>query len=429
MPPSSPHGSPNSMLQTAVLIAKREYLERIRSKAFRISTVLMPLLFAAIFGVGAFSATHLSSGSHIVIASNDPALAASVRDELVSLKKSPPQVEVMAPATETDLDSLARRVEDKQIDGYLWLQSKPGDVQPTAVYASRSSTDLSGQGRMQDAIGHAVLRTQLKQRGMAGADMDKLLNPVDIKTVQVKNGRAIASNSENNFWAAYAMMFLLYFSVSFYGLNVGRSVIEEKTSRIFEVLLSSVKAESLMIGKLLGVGAAALTQLGIWFSILAFYAGSQVAANSGIHGIASLGIQPVQLIFFVVYFILGFLFYSALSCGLGATMSTEQEMNQFAIIILLPLILSSTMFTYVLFNPSAPLSVALSLFPPCTPIIMCLRMAAQMPPLSQLIASVVLMLLSIYLVLWLASRVYRIGILMYGKRPNLPEMIRWMRYS
>ena len=98
------------------------------------------------------------------------------------------------------------------------------------------------------------------------------------------------------------MMFLLYFSVSFYGLNVGRSVVEEKTSRIFEVLLSSVKAESLMIGKLLGVGAAALTQLGIWFALVAFYAGSQMAAKAGIHGVASLGIQPIQVVFFLIYF-------------------------------------------------------------------------------------------------------------------------------
>ena len=424
-----PEVTSHSMLQTALLIAKREYVERVRSKAFRISTVLMPLLFAVIFGVGAFSATHLASESHIVIASNDAELAGRVRDELVHLKKSPPHVEVNAPATESDLPALSQRVEEKQIDGYLWLQSTPGKVQPEATYVSHSSTDLNGESRMQDAIEQAVLRAQLQQRGIANGDVTRLLKPVDIKTLQVKNGKAVDSNSQQNFWAAYAMMFLLYFSVSFYGLNVGRSVIEEKTSRIFEVLLSSVKAESLMIGKLLGVGAAALTQLGIWFGIFALYAGSQLAASAGIHGFASLGIQPTQLVFFVVYFVLGFLFYSALSCGLGATMSTEQEMNQFGIIILLPLILSSTMFTYVLFNPSAPLSVALSLFPPCTPIIMCLRMAAQMPPLSQLIISVVLMLASIYAVLWLSSRIYRIGILMYGKRPNLPEMIRWMRYS
>jgi ABC-2 type transport system permease protein len=419
----------SSIFQTALLIAKREYLERIRSKAFRISTVLMPVLFGLIFGIGAFSVSHLGGSSHLVVVSDDAKLANGVRDELVHLKHDPPRVEVQAPATQADVDTLAQRVEDKQIDGYLWLQTTPGEAMPKAVYASRSSTDLTSEGHMQDAVGQAVLRARLQERGLPPDEVGKLLKPADVQTLQVKNGKAVQSDSKKSFWAAYIMMFLLYFSVTFYGLNAGRSVVEEKTSRIFEVLLSSVKAESLMIGKLLGVGGVALTQLGIWFAIGAFYAGSQLAASQGIHGVASLGIQPIQLVFFVIYFVLGFLFYSALSCGLGATMSTEQEMNQFAIIIMLPLMLSFMMFTYVLGNPSSALSVGLSLFPPCTPLIMCLRMGVQMPPMWQLLVSVALMIVAIYIVLWIASRIYRIGILMYGKRPNMPEMIRWMRYS
>jgi ABC-2 type transport system permease protein len=416
-------------MHSALLIAKREYLERIRSKAFRISTVLMPLLFGLIFGIGAFSASHLSGDTHIVVASNDAQLAAAVRDQLATIKNSPPHVDVQAPATEADLDALAARVEAKQIDGYLWLQVTSGDQQPKVVYATRSSTDPSGESRMQDAVSQALLSSRLRASGLQPDEVSKLLKPIDVQTLQVKNGKVIQSDSMRNFWAAYVMMFLLYFSVMFYGLNSGRSVVEEKTSRIFEVLLSSVKAESLMIGKLLGVGGVALTQLGIWVGLASIYAGSSMAASMGIHGLASVGIQPIRLVFFVIYFILGFLFYSSLSCGLGATMSTEQEMNQFGIVITLPLILSFVMFTYVLTNPSSALSVGLSLFPPCTPLIMCLRMGVQTVPPWQLALSVVLMILAIYLVLWLASRIYRIGILMYGKRPNLPEMMRWMRYS
>jgi ABC-2 type transport system permease protein len=282
---------------------------------------------------------------------------------------------------------------------------------------------------MTDAVSHALLRSRLQQQGVSPPEINSLLKSIDIQRLQVKDGKAIESNGQKSFWAAYCMMFLLYFSVTFYGLNVGRSVVEEKTSRIFEVLLSSVKPESLMIGKLLGVGAAALTQLGIWFAVASVYAGSQLAAKAGVHGLASLGIQPIQITFFLIYFLLGFLFYSALSAGLGSAMSTEQEMNQFQIIIVLPLIIAFTLFSYVLASPSSALSVGLSLFPPCTPLIMCLRMGVQMPPMWQLVLSVVLMVLAIYIVLWIASRIYRIGILMYGKRPNLPEMMRWMRYS
>jgi ABC-2 type transport system permease protein len=415
-------------MHNALLIARREYLERIRSKAFRISTVLIPLIFGGIFGIAVFSATHMGGDAHIVIASNDMQLANGVRDELVHGENPPSKVEVQSPANQSDINALVGRVDSKQIDAYVWLHTEPGETQPEVVYATRSSTDLNGD-RIRDAVGQALLRGRLLERGMQTDEISKLLKNVEIQRVQVKNGSAVESNGKKSFWAAYGMMFVLYFSVIFYGLNVGRSVVAEKTSRIFEVLLSSVKAESLMIGKLLGVGAAALTQLGIWFAALSIYAGSQMAVSMGVHGIASLGIQPIQVVFFLLYFILGFLFYSALSAGLGAAMSTEQDMNQFQMIIMLPLIASFTLFSYVLASPSSPLSVGLSLFPPCTPLIMCLRMGIQMPPLWQLILSIVLMIVAIYVVVWIASRIYRIGILMYGKRATLPEMIRWMRYS
>jgi ABC-2 type transport system permease protein len=415
-------------MHSALLIARREYLERVRSRAFRISTVLIPVIFAGILGVAVFSALHTGGDAHIVVAADDLQLANGVRDELARSENPPGQVEVQSPATRSDINTLVRRVDSKQIDAYVWLRVEPGGQAPSVVYATRSSTDLNGE-RIRDAVSHALLRSRLRERGIQANDIADLLANIDIRRLQVKNGSAVESSGQQSFWAAYGMMFLLYFSVAFYGLNVGRSIVEEKTSRIFEVLLSSVKAESLMIGKLLGVGAAALTQLGIWFAIAAVYASSQMAARVGVHGIASLGIQPLQIIFFVLYFILGFLFYSALSAGLGAAMSTEQEMNQFQIIIMLPLIIAFTLFSYVLASPNSPLSVGLSLFPPCTPMIMCLRMGIEMPPLWQLVLSIVLMVVAIYLVMWIASRIYRIGILMYGKRATFPEMIRWMRYS
>jgi ABC-2 type transport system permease protein len=415
-------------MRNALLIARREYLERIRSKAFRISTILIPIIVAGIVGIAVFSATHTGGDGRLVIACNDEQLANTVRNELVHTEKSAGEVEVVSPASQSDIDALIERVDTKQIDGYVWLQTKADDAQPGVVYATRSSTDLNGDS-IRDAVNHALLRNRLQERGIQAEEVNELLTNIDIQRMQVKDGRAVESNGQQSFWAAYGMMFLLYFSVIFYGLNVGRSVVEEKTSRIFEVLLSSVKAESLMIGKLLGVGAAALTQLGIWIAIVVFFAGSQMATRSGVHGMASLGIQPTQIIFFLLYFVLGFLFYSAVSAGLGAAMSTEQEMNQFQIIIMLPLIIAFTLFSYVLASPNSLLSVGLSLFPPCTPLIMCLRMGIQMPPLWQLILSVVLMVAAIYVVVWVASRIYRIGILMYGKRPTLPEMIRWMRYS
>ncbi len=212
-------------------------------------------------------------------------------------------------------------------------------------------------------------------------------------------------------------------------MNVARSVVEEKTSRIFEVLLSTCRPESLMAGKLLGVGAAGLTQLGIWFVAAVVLTGSSLGAALGKEGLAAFGITGVQLIFFAIYFLLGFLFYSALAAGFGASVSTEQEIQQFSMIIVMPLLVGLILITYILANPSATPVVLLSLFPPCTPVVMYLRMSSQMPPWWQLALSVVMLLVFIWAALWVASKIYRVGILMYGKRATFPEMLRWMRYS
>jgi ABC-2 type transport system permease protein len=256
-----------------------------------------------------------------------------------------------------------------------------------------------------------------------------LLQDVDLKTQQVKNGTAVAADASKGFWGAYVMAFMLYFAVVFYGVNVAHSVVAEKTSRVFEVILSSAKAESLMLGKLLGVGAVGLTQMAIWIVFIFLLSASSLWMTLGLGGLAAYGVTPLQLIFFVLYFILGFFFYSALSAGLGATVSQESEVQQFSMIIALPQVLGLALIAYILSNPGAWPVVLLSLFPPCTPIVMCLRMAAMAVPVWQLALSLALMVLSIYGMMWVATRIYRVGILMYGKRPTLPEMLRWLKYS
>jgi ABC-2 type transport system permease protein len=137
----------------------------------------------------------------------------------------------------------------------------------------------------------------------------------------------------------------------------------------------------------------------------------------------------LQLAFFVIYFLLGFLFYSALAAGFGASVSTEQEIQQFSMIIVMPLLVGLILMTYILANPTALPVVLLSLFPPCTPVVMYLRISQQVPPWWQLALSVILMVAFIWAAIWVASKIYRVGILMYGKRATLPEMVRWMRYS
>jgi ABC-2 type transport system permease protein len=428
-------------MREALLIAKREYLERVRSKAFRISTVLIPLVFAGVFGMGAFSGKMASGARNIVVASNDPVLAQCVSTELqrVHTRRGDAgdnqnaaarlQVEVQAPVTESDLAALNHQVESKAIDGYLWLNAMPGQAVPEATYVSRGSADFIGADKMQGAIGDALVREALMNHGVAGGLADALLRDVDLKTRQVKNGKAVVSDASKGFWGAYIMAFILYFAVVFYGMNVAHSVVAEKTSRVFEVLLATAKPESLMAGKLLGVGAAGLTQMAVWITAVLLLSASAVGAELGQGGLAAYGVTPEQLVFFILYFLLGFFFYSALSAGFGATVSQESEVQQFSMVLVMPQLAGLILMVYILGNPSAWPVVLLSLFPPCTPIVMCLRMSAMVVPWWQLALSVVLMVAATYGVLWVASRIYRVGILMYGKRPTLPEMIRWLSYS
>jgi len=383
-------------------------------------------------GLSATCASGTVAGTTLAIASNNTALARAVAAEMQkaepdSAKAKEP--EVVAPVSEAQRAELNRRVQDKTLDGYLWLEQKPGSAAPEATFISRSAGDLFSLGGIESAVNRGLEREQLLRHGATSAEIEAATHHPDIQTMQIREGRLVPSNSLKSFFGAYAMMFLIYFTVVFYGMNVARSVVEEKTSRIFEVLLSTVKPQSLMAGKLLGVGAAGLTQLGIWFVLISAVVGTSAAASAGPKGLAAFGIHPLQLFFLAAYFLLGFFFYSALSAGLGASVSQESEVQQFNILLVLPQVIGLVLIVYILSNPGAWPVVLLSLFPPCTPIVMCLRMAAMTVPAWQLALSLVLMVLAIYGVAWFASRIYRVGILMYGKRPTLPEMLRWIKYS
>ncbi len=416
-------------MHSILLIAKREFTERVRSKVFRITTILVPLGFLLMVGGIALLSKKVTGLNQIAIASNSAALASTMEDQLKNGEHPPASVEVVAPATEADRARLIAELGANKVDGVLWLTQAPGETQPTAAYYTRSSSDVLAQARLESALGRATVREQLVQKGMSVDEAKSLVKPIDISILQVKKGEVVKTDATRSYFGIYALVMVLYVAVLFYGTDVARSVTEEKGTRIIEVLLSSAPADSLMMGKLLGVGGAALTQVALWVLLTLGFAGSGLAAQVGMHGLSSLGINVTELIFFLVFFLLGFFFYSSLSAALGSTANSAQEVQQFAFIIIAPLVIAVFMMSYVMSNPSAPLSVVMSLIPPFTPIIMYLRICSQMPPVWQLALSIALMVASIWGMVWLAARIYRIGILMYGKRPNIPEILRWLRYS
>lgn len=419
----------NGLLRNTLLIAKREYLERIRSRVFRITTLLVPVCMGGLAVLGGLGGKKLEDVQGIAIVSSSPQLAGEIKATLEEDQQRPRNIELYAPATQADRTLLTQQIASHQIDGYLDVEMVPGKPQPEATWVSSSSVDFFRREQMGTALRSALIRQVLLARGVDDDQIDQLMQRIPLKTMQVKNGAVVASNSERSFAGAYGLILLLYGAVLIYGINIARSVVEEKTSRIFEVLLSTASSDSLMLGKLLGVGAVGLTQMAIWAALIGLYAGSAFAASQGIHGMASLGLTRMELISFPIFFLGGFFLYSGLAAALGSSVSAEQEVQQFSFILISPLVVSVVLLPYVLGNPSSTVSVVLSLLPPFTPIIMYMRICSQTPPLWQIALSIGLLAASVAAMVWLAARIYRVGVLMYGKRATLPEMLRWLRYS
>jgi ABC-2 type transport system permease protein len=418
-------------MRNVILVAKREYLEQIRGRAFRMTTILVPAAFAFIIAIGYFSSLGLGSNKHVAIAADSAVLADAIRDQMLSEKDAKATVDVVAPASEADRAALLKKVQNKSIDGYLSIETSPAsaDVLPTATYYSPSSGDFTTNSRLRDAVNNAIVNERLIRGGMKQTDAETIDKGVKIATFQVKkDGSVVKSNALASFYKGYVMAILLSMTTVMYGLNVARSIIQEKTSRIFEVMLSISKPGDLLAGKLVGVGLVGLTQILIWviagaIIIATPFATAQMTGDFAVH------VTWVEGVLFPIYFVLGYFLYSSLFAGLAATCETEQELQMFTPLAAVPIWLSFSMILLITNDSNSVWSVLISLFPPCTPIVMFLRMGSEIPPFWQIGLSIALMIFSIWGVLWISSRLYRVGILMYGKRATLPEILRWIRYS
>jgi ABC-2 type transport system permease protein len=415
-------------MRNLMLVARREYLEQIRGRAFKVTTILIPALFGLIIFIMYVAGRGASGAKHIVIASNDAALASNVRDQLAAHNEAKSQFEVLTPAAPGDRAVLVDRVRTKSIDGFLWVEAPEGQV-PKAVYESQSSGDFITDARLGSALNHALVRRRLASTGIPAGNIEAMLKDVDIETLQVsREGKEVRSNAMSSFWKGYVMAILLSMTTMIYGMNVARSIIQEKTSRIFEVMLAITRPSDLLGGKLIGVGAVGLTQIAIWV-IAAMAIASYPAAMAIMSGNLSIHFSWVEGVLFPVYFVLGYLLYASLFAGLAASCETEQELQMYTPLAALPIWLSFALIVLVVNNPDSAISIAASLFPATAPIIMMLRMGSQMPHSWEFATSIGVMIASIWIVLLISARLYRVGILMYGKRATLPELLRWLRYS
>jgi ABC-2 type transport system permease protein len=415
-------------MRNILLVAKREYLEQIHGRAFIVSTVLVPLLIVALLGWSSITNRKAASGKHVAIAADSAVVAKAIRRELLDDKEAKYTVDVAAPASEQDRAALQKQVQSKTIDGLLVLKTS-SDGAATATYTSLASGGFANISGLRSALNRAVANERMVAVGMKQADADVALRPVPVETLQMdKDGKTGESKGVTPLFKALMMAFLLSMPIMLYGLDMARAIIEEKTSRIFEVLLAIARPDDLLAGKLVGVGAVGLTQIAIWILVATLFMGSAIAATV-LTGDFAIHFSWMEGLFFPVFFLLGFALFSAMFSGLAATCETSQDLQKFMALAIIPLYLSMGMIPVLLKDPNSTWSVAASLCPITSPYVMLPRMGMEAVPLWQIAVSIGLLILTIWGVLWFSSRLYRVGILMYGKRATLPELVRWLRYS
>jgi len=415
-------------MRNILLIAKREYLEQIRGRAFKISTIALPLVIAALLTFSYYLDHKANAGRHIAIVADDAALAGQVRQQMLDDKWAQYKVDVTAPASSEQRDELQRQVRAKAIDGVLAIDtSDPNKI--TATITSLSVADVSAYGSLQNALNRGVINERMIASGMSQAEADAMLARVSIEALRLdENGKIGKSNGSATVIKATLMLIMLSIPIMLYGLDMARAIIEEKTSRIFEVMLAVAKPGDLLAGKLLGVGGVGITQIAIWVAGATVFMGTALAASL-LTGDIAIHFSWAEGIFFPIYFVLGFALFSAIFSGLAASCETSQDLQKFMWVAIVPLYTAMGMLPVMIKDPNSAWSIAATLCPLTSPYVAVSRMGMTTVPLWQSALSVILLVLAIWGTLWFSSRLYRIGILMYGKRATIPEMLRWLRYS
>ncbi len=415
-------------------VIKREYIQAVRTKGFVIATILVPVLMVAVFGIPILVSL-ISVGDQKTIGVIDLSQgiykAFEKRLEGHKLKDGKRRyiLEKVRPSADIEelRESLRKEILDKKLSAYIFI---PEDISQggEAQYASLHTTDFEETENIKGALNSVVIEKRLRKEGLDPQKIGKYLQGVKLTAIKVtKKGEE--KDTGGTFAYSYILVLTLYMSLIFYGTAIMRGALEEKTSRVVEVVLSSLKPFQLMAGKILGIGAVGFTQFSIWavFGIFAFRYGKSKIPIGADFNIPSVPIYV--FVYFIVFFLLGFFLYSTFFAAIGSMVNSEKEAQQFQTPVIMFLVVPVLLMMFVLRSPNSTLSVVLSMIPLFAPILMLMRVCVLFPPFIQVGGSIVLLILSIMFMIWLASKIYRVGILMYGKPPKLKEIAKWVKYG
>jgi len=438
-----------------LLIIQREYLSRVKKKSFIVMTLLTPIIIAGFYGVAIYFSIQGISGTSNKIA--------VVSENKTLLEKLPTSKNRNYQYVDQSLKEMKSSLKNGTYDYVLYLPDFDLNHPDGIQLLGNKQAGLTLSSKISDDIEELIRNQKLKTSGIAQEELDKLKTSVDIDTKKIsETGKEEDSSAGASTIIAYVSGILMFMFIMLYGVQVMRGVIEEKTNRIIEVMISSVKPFQLMMGKIIGIALVGLTQFVLWIVLTASIStvamkmlvndkdikettmqasvqaknmpSAQVAAANtpGIGNIqkslANLELTKIISVF-IFFFIGGYLFYSALYAAIGSAVDSETETQQFMFPVMMPLLFGYILSLSVVTNdPYGPMAFWLSIIPFTSPIAMMVRLPYGVPD-WQLMLSMGLMVIGFVGTVWVASRIYRVGILMYGKKASFKEMIKWFAYK
>lgn len=411
-------------LHDALVIARREFAERARSRWFLAITLLGPIGMIALIVVPALLIGN-PAGTRVEIVDRTGALAEPLVTALTAARWKPA---VVSPGT-PDAEEMAR-IRDRTINGFVTIPADALDG-GTIVYRGDNGSNQIVQVMLREIVRLAVQTERGKRAGVAGDKLAAIIQPAHFDPQQT-NGKSEATSGDVSFWIGYAIAYLLLIAILVYAVAVLRSVVQEKTSRVMELMVATVKPRSLMAGKILGVGGAGLVQLVIWLVMAALTLAyrDQILGAFGVPAgkmaLPSLTFDVIAIV--LAYFVLGYFFYASMYAAVGAMVSTEQDAQQVQVPVMLLLMVGFASMTAVSGDPRGVAATVVTMIPFWSPLLMPMRYVLGGATPVDIVISLAILGVSTVLIARAAAKIYRIGVLMYGKRPGAQELLRWLRY-
>lgn len=412
-------------LRDMFVIARREFLERVQSKWFAVITVLGPIGMVAMVLIPALIAGRGAEGAKVEIVDQTGVIAQPLSEGLMVLKWKPA---IIAPETPDPIEM--GRIRDNKINGFITIPKDALDG-GQILYRGDNASSQVVQITLHQLVSQVVQSERGKRAGIARSTLDAVLARPNFEAKHT-TGETEGASGMASFLIAYMLAFILYMVITLYGVGVMRSVVQEKTSRVMELMVATVKPRSLMAGKILGVGAAGLVQITVWLAMGAITLAyrDQILGAFGATGagptLPSIAFGEVAIV--IAYFILGFFFYASMYAAVGAMVSSEQDTQQVQMPVTMLLVIGVLCLQLVSNDPRGSTTAIMTMVPFWSSMLMPMRYVLGGATPGEVALSLLILVVSTVVIARVAAKIYRVGVLMYGKRPGLQELIRWLRY-